>query len=84
MATETKKIKRVFTGDIVSARMDKTVTVLVERTVKHKKYLKQYTVSKKFKSHDEKNEYKVGDRVMIEECRPYSKDKKWRVIKKVK
>lgn len=84
MASENKKIKRSFTGVVVSASMDKTVTVLIERTVKHKKYLKQYTSSKKFKAHDENNEYKVGETVVIEECRPYSKDKKWRVIKKVK
>ena len=84
MATEKNLIKRSFEGVVVSSAMDKTVTVLIERVVKHKKYLKQYTVSKKYKAHDEKNEYKAGDVVKIEECRPYSKDKKWRVVKKVK
>ena len=83
MATENQTIKRSFTGVVVSTKMDKTVTVLIERTVKHKKYLKQYTVSKKFKAHDEKNEYKVGDKVLMEECRPMSKDKRWRIIKKL-
>lgn len=83
MATENKTSNRSFTGVVVSTKMDKTATVLIERTVKHKKYLKQYTVSKKFKAHDEKNEYKVGDKVLIEECRPMSKDKKWRIIKKL-
>ncbi|MBT7497587.1 30S ribosomal protein S17 [Candidatus Woesearchaeota archaeon] len=83
MTTENKTINRSFTGVVVSTKMDKTVTVLIERTVKHKKYLKQYTVSKKFKAHDEKNEYKVGDKVLMEECRPISKDKRWRIIKKL-
>lgn len=83
MATENQTINRSFTGVVVSTKMEKTATVLIERTVKHKKYLKQYTVSKKFKAHDEKNEYKVGDKVLIEECRPMSKDKRWRIIKKL-
>ena len=84
MVTDKNIIKRTFEGVVISSKMDKTVVVLIERIVKHKKYLKQYTVSKKFKAHDEKNEYKIGNTVVIEECRPYSKDKKWRVIKKVK
>ena len=83
MAVENKKNNRSFTGVVVGTKMDKTVTVLIERTVKHKKYLKQYTVSKRFKAHDEKNEYKVGDKVLMEECRPMSKDKRWRIIKKL-
>jgi small subunit ribosomal protein S17 len=84
MTETTNKIFRRFTGTVISTKMAKTAVVLVERTVKHKKYLKQYTVSKKYKVHDEIGEYKVGNVVMIEECRPLSKDKRWRIIKKVK
>lgn len=78
------KMARKFTGTVVSNKMDKTAVVLIERTVKHAKYQKQFAVSKKFKAHDEKNECQVGETVVIEECRPLSKDKKWRVIKVVK
>ena len=60
--------------------MNKTVVVRVDRLKKHPKYLKYYKISKKFKAHDEKNEYKVGDTVVIKETRPLSKDKRWRVI----
>ena len=78
-----KKIQRKFEGIVVSSKMDKTVTIKVEKKITHKKYQKKYTMSKRFKCHDEKNEYKVGDTVLVYECRPISKDKKWRVIKKV-
>ena len=61
--------------------MDKTVTVLVERRVKHPLYGKIVTRSKKYHAHDEDNEYKEGDMVEIEECRPISKTKAWRVTK---
>ncbi len=84
MAEEKKsKICRQHSGIVVSVKMNKTVVVLVERIVKHKTYLKQYRVSKKYKAHDEKNECQVDDKVIIEECRPLSKDKRWRVIKRV-
>lgn len=75
--------KRQLTGVITSNKMDKTVVVRVERVKKHPKYLKQYTVRNSFKAHDEKNEYQIGDTVVIEETRPLSKDKRWRVVKKV-
>ncbi len=75
--------KKQLTGTIISNKMQKTVVVKVERIKKHSKYKKRYKVHKKYKSHDEKGEYKIGDKVIIEECRPVSKDKKWRVIKKV-
>lgn len=71
-----KKLK----GVVVSDSMDKTVVVLVSRYVKHPKYKKYIIKSKKFKVHDEKNEHKKGEKVIIEECRPISKDKHWRVI----
>ena len=67
--------KRVLTGRVVSDKMDKTVTVLVERRVKHELYGKVVTRSKKYHAHDEKNEFHDGDLVTIEECRPLSKSK---------
>ena len=70
-------------GEVISNKMHKTVVVRVERIKEHKKYKKRYKVHKKYKAHDEKNEYQVGDKVIIEECRPISKDKRWRVVKKV-
>ncbi|NQT50031.1 30S ribosomal protein S17 [Candidatus Kuenenbacteria bacterium] len=78
-----KKIKRIFrrfTGVVTSTKMDKTAVVLVERIVMHKRYKKQYKVSRKYKVHDEKNQVKVGEKVKFEECRPLSKDKRWRIV----
>ena len=75
---------RKFTGKIVSDKMQKTVVVEIERTVIHPKYKRRFKVHKKFKAHDEKGEYKMGETVIIEECRPISKDKKWKVLSKVK
>ena len=72
-----------FIGIIVSDKMQKTVVVEVERFKQHPKYLRRIRVHKKYKAHDEKNEYKVGDKVVIEESRPLSKDKKWKVIQKI-
>ena len=66
----------------MSDKMDKTVVVNAQRFVKHKKYGKYYKIDKKFKAHDENNEYKVGDKVTIEETRPISKDKNFKVLKK--
>jgi small subunit ribosomal protein S17 len=76
-------IPRRLTGRIVSDKMDKTVTVLVERRVQHPLYNKFVGRSKKYHAHDEKNEYHTGDLVMIEECRPLAKTKAWRVVKLV-
>ncbi len=75
--------KRQLTGRVVSDKMVKTVTVLVERRMKHKLYGKYITRSSKYHAHDEANEYKAGDLVLIEECRPISKTKAWRVIQLV-
>ena len=75
--------KRQLTGRVVSDKMTKTVTVLVERRMKHKLYGKYITRSKKYHAHDEASEYKAGDLVLIEECRPISKTKAWRVIQLV-
>ena len=71
------KVVRSLTGKIVSDKMDKTVTVLIERKVKHPMYGKIVRLSKKFHAHDEKNEYKTGDIVVISESRPLSKSMSW-------
>jgi small subunit ribosomal protein S17 len=78
--TENRANKRTLTGRVVSDKMDKTVTVLVERRVKHALYGKFITQSKKYHAHDEKNEFHEGDTVTIEECRPLAKTKSWRVV----
>jgi len=79
--SETTSIKRTLTGRVVSDKMDKTVTVLVERRVKHPMYGKVITQSKKYHAHNENNEAKAGDLVEIEESRPISRTKAWRVSK---
>ena len=76
-----KANKRMLAGRVVSDKMEKTVTVLVERRVTHPLYGKVITRSKKYHAHDEKNEYREGDRVVIEECRPLARTKAWRVVK---
>ena len=73
-------IKKKFHGIVVSDKMDKTIVVKVDRVKVHPKYKKRYTVSKKYKVHDEKKQYKEGDKVTFIECRPLSKDKRWRAI----
>lgn len=75
---------RRLQGTIVSHKMKNTVVVLVERLKKHSKYLKFYRVSKRFKAHEESGSYRVGDVVMIEETRPLSKEKRWKVVSLVK
>ena len=77
------RMRRQLTGKVVSDKMDKTVTVLVERRMKHPLYGKYVGRSNKYHAHDEKNEYHTGDLVLIEECRPLSKTKAWRVVKLV-
>ncbi len=72
-------LKRTLTGTVVSDKMDKTVTVLVERKITDPRVGKVMRVSKKYHAHDEKNEYRQGDIVAIEECRPIAKTKSWRV-----
>lgn len=74
--------KRRLIGTVVSDKMEKTVVVRVERWKKHPKYLRRVRVHKRYKAHDEKREYKVGDRVIIEETRPISKEKRWKVVGK--
>jgi small subunit ribosomal protein S17 len=72
-------LNRKFTGVVVSDKNDKTIVVKVETVKKHPKYQKRYVVSRKYKVHDEKNQYHVGDKVTFVECRPLSRDKRWRV-----
>jgi small subunit ribosomal protein S17 len=72
---------RQLTGRVVSDKMDKTVTVLVERQVMHPVIGKVVSRSKKYHAHDEANDAKVGDKVVIEECRPISRTKTWKVAK---
>ena len=74
--------RRKLQGVVVSDKMTKTVTVLVNRFEKHPKYGKFMNISKKYKAHDEAGSYKTGDQVVIEECRPISKDKAFKVIGK--
>jgi small subunit ribosomal protein S17 len=71
------KVVRTLTGKVVSDKMDKTVTVLIERKVRHPVYGKIIRRSNKFHAHDESNEYKTGDIVIISESRPLSKTKSW-------
>jgi len=80
MENNTELNKRVLKGTVVSDKMDKTVVVLIERIKEHKQYRKRYKVSKRYKAHDPENKYHSGDKVMIKECRPISKDKKWIVL----
>ncbi|MFA6513701.1 MAG: 30S ribosomal protein S17 [Patescibacteria group bacterium] len=73
-------IRRKFTGVVVSDKSAKTILVKVETIKVHPKYRKRYTVSRKYKVHDENNKYKTGDKVSFVECRPLSRDKRWRII----
>ena len=79
--TETAKLTRTLPGTVTSDKMDKTVTVLVERRVKHPLYGKYVVESKKYHAHDEANECGVGDKVEIAETRPLSKTKSWKVTR---
>jgi small subunit ribosomal protein S17 len=74
--------KQQLTGTIVSDKMTKTVVVEVSSRKRHPKYHKSYTVTKKFKAHDENSEYHTGDKVVIESIRPMSKEKHFKVISK--
>lgn len=80
MSTATETVKRSQVGRVTSDKMDKTVTVMLERKVKHPLYGKYIKRSTKVKAHDEENTCAQGDTVRIEECRPLSKSKSWRVV----
>lgn len=79
--TAVSKAARSVTGRVVSNKMQKTITVQVERRLQHPMYGKFLTRRSKLHAHDEKNESKEGDLVMIEQCRPLSKTKTWRLVK---
>ena len=77
---EERNLRKVMVGKVVSDKMDKTVVVAVETSVKHKVYNKIVKRTYKLKAHDEANECKIGDTVKVMETRPLSKDKRWRVV----
>lgn len=78
-----RKMRSEVTGEVVSDKMDKTISVRVYHVVRHSKYGKFIRRSSTFKAHDEKNEAKMGDVVKIHETRPISKNKRWRLVKVV-
>lgn len=80
MNTKNTKPNKTLKGLVTSDKMDKTIVVKVTRFVEHAKYGKRIKISKKYKAHDENNSKKIGDMVEIEETRPISKDKKFKVI----
>ena len=77
---EERNLRKVMIGKVVSDKMDKTVVVAVETSVRHKVYNKIVKRTYKLKAHDEANEFKIGDTVKVMETRPLSKDKRWRVV----
>lgn len=83
METETKKRgqRKTRVGVVASDRMDKTIVVTIERRFMHPVYRKYVKSQKKYKAHDETNECRIGDKVLIEECRPLSRDKRWKLKK---
>ena len=80
MSEETRKTQRTVLGRVVSDKMDKTVSVAIERLIKHPMYGKYIRRTTKVLAHDANNECKAGDRVTISECRPVSKNKSWAVV----
>ncbi len=79
--SEQNSVAREITGRVISSKMDKTVTVLVERRVQHPVYNKFIKRSTKYHAHDERNECNEGDLVTIAQCRPLSKSKSWRLVR---
>tara|TARA_B100000686_G_scaffold340682_1_gene416751 strand:+ start:2248 stop:2532 length:285 start_codon:yes stop_codon:yes gene_type:complete len=80
MTVEAKKIKKTLSGEVVGNKMDKTIVVSVQRRFSHPVFKKIVSRNKKYKAHDEKNECSVGDVVEIRECRPLSREKRWRLV----
>lgn len=83
MREEGKSKRKTNTGTVISDKMQKTVIVSVERTIKHPKYGKVIKRIKKFYAHNDNESLKIGDKVVIRETRPLSKRKRWRVVEKV-
>ncbi len=77
-------MKSKLEGKVISTKQDKTVVVEVSRVKKHPRYEKRYEVHKKYKAHDENEDCVEGDRVLIEEAKPISRRKRWKVVKKLK
>ena len=77
---EVRGMRKTRTGVVVSDKMDKTIVVEIRNRVKHPLYGKIMNRTKRFKAHDENNEFGVGDTVRVMECRPLSKDKRWRLV----
>ena len=75
-----RNLRKTRVGIVTSDKMDKTVVVTIKNRVRHPLYYKIVNDTVKYKAHDENNECGVGDKVLIMECRPYSKDKRWRVV----
>ena len=84
MTTETQQVERTLTGRVTSNKMDKTITVVIERLVKHPVYGKYIRRTTKLHAHDENNECREGDLVAIRQCRPLSKTKSWTLVAVVK
>ena len=80
VAAKSRNLRKERIGIVVSNKMQKTIVVKIEESVKHSKYSKIMKRSIKFKAHDEKNECDIGDKVLIMETRPLSKDKRWRLV----
>ena len=80
MSENTRAFRKTRVGPVVSDKMDKTIVVAIETNVQHKLYNKIIKRTYKLKAHDEKNEAGIGDTVKVMECRPLSKDKRWRLV----
>ena len=80
MSENTRAVRKTRVGTVVSDKMDKTIVVAIETNVQHKLYNKIIKRTYKLKAHDEKNEAGIGDTVKVMECRPLSKDKRWRLV----
>ena len=84
MSENTRAFRKTRIGQVVSDKMDKTIVVAIEDSVQHKLYKKIVKRTYKLKAHDENNECGIGDTVKIMECRPLSKDKRWRLVEIIK
>ena len=84
MSEDTRAFRKTRVGQVVSDKMDKTIVVAIEDSVQHKLYKKIVKRTYKLKAHDENNECGVGDTVKVMECRPLSKDKRWRLVEIIK
>ena len=80
MSEETRAFRKTGVGQVVSNKMDKTIVVSIADSVQHKLYKKTMKRTYKLKAHDENNECNIGDTVKVMECRPLSKDKRWRLV----